>query len=92
MNGFRERADDRWARLNGGGHVMSTPTNEAIAPAKEMLSDLYHLIDALDRRVPRLERVGEAEIARNAVDLRERANRLIRQIEATVELVPTASE
>jgi hypothetical protein len=71
---------------------MSTPTNEAIAPAKEMLSDLYHLIDALDRRVPRLERVGEAEIARNAVDLRERANRLIRQIEATVELVPTASE
>ena len=81
----RERVDDRWARLNGRGQVMSIPTNDVIAPAREMLSDLYRLIEALDRRVPRLERVGEAQIARDAADLRERANGLIRQIEAIVQ-------
>lgn len=51
------------------------------AHAREMLSDLYRLIEALDRRVPRLERVGEAQIARDAADLRERAVNLIRRIE-----------
>ena len=51
------------------------------AHAREMLSDLYRLIEALDRRVPRLERVGEAQIARDAADLRERAVSLIRRIE-----------
>jgi hypothetical protein len=71
---------------------MSTPTNDVVAPATEMLADLYRLIDALDRRVPRLERVGEAQIARDAADLRERANGLIRQIEAIVRPVPTPSE
>ena len=50
-------------------------------PAKDMLADLYRLIEALDRRVPRLERNGEAQIARDAADLRERALGLIRKIE-----------
>ncbi|HUL73484.1 MAG TPA: hypothetical protein VLT86_10305 [Vicinamibacterales bacterium] len=50
-------------------------------PAKDMLEDLYRLIEALDRRVPRLERNGEAQIARDAADLRERALGLIRKIE-----------
>jgi hypothetical protein len=49
--------------------------------AREMLSDLYELIEALDRRVPRLERIGEAQIAHDAADLRERAVSLIRRIE-----------
>ena len=49
--------------------------------AKEMLSDLYRLIEALDKRVPRLERLGEAQIAHDAADLRERAVSLIRRIE-----------
>jgi hypothetical protein len=49
--------------------------------AREMLSDLYRLIEALDRRVPRIERSGEAQIAHDAADLRERALSLIRQIE-----------
>jgi hypothetical protein len=46
-----------------------------------MLSDLYQLIEALDRRVPRLERAGEAQIAHDAADLRERAVSLIHRIE-----------
>ena len=49
---------------------------------REMLANLYELIEALDRRVPRLERVGEADIAHEAAELRERAVSLIRRIEA----------
>ena len=54
---------------------------DACVHAKEMLSDLYRLIEALDRRVPRLERLGEAQIAHDAADLRERALSLIHRIE-----------
>jgi len=53
------------------------------AEVREMLSDLAELIAALDRRVPRLERIGEAQIARDAADLRERALTLIQRIEGT---------
>jgi hypothetical protein len=49
--------------------------------ARQMLADLYQLIEALDRRVPRLERLGESQIARDAALLRERALQLIRDIE-----------
>jgi hypothetical protein len=52
------------------------------AQAREMLGDLYRLIEALDRRVPRLEHIGEAQIAHDAADLRERALSLIRRIES----------
>ena len=52
------------------------------AQARDMLGDLYRLIEALDRRVPRLERLGEAQIAHDASDLRERALSLIRRIES----------
>jgi hypothetical protein len=51
------------------------------AHTREMLPDLYQLIEALDRRVPRLERIGEAQIAHDAADLRERALSLIQRIE-----------
>ena len=46
-----------------------------------MLADLYRLIEALDRRVARLERIGEAQIAHDAADVRDRATSLIRRIE-----------
>ena len=49
--------------------------------ARQMLADLYLLIEALDSRVPRLERAGEAQIAHDAADLRERAVNLIRKLE-----------
>ena len=54
---------------------------ERNAHARVMLSDLYGLVEALDRRVPQLERTGEAQIAHDAADLRERAVSLIRRIE-----------
>ena len=52
--------------------------------AREMRVDLQRLIEALDRRVPRLERAGEAQIASDAADLRDRASNLIRRIDETV--------
>jgi hypothetical protein len=55
--------------------------SENTAEVQEMLSDLAELIAALDRRVPRLERIGEAQIAQDAADLRERALNLIQRIE-----------
>lgn len=56
-------------------------TDDGAVHAREMLTDLYELIEALDRRVPHMERLGEAQIARDAADLRERALSLIRDIE-----------
>lgn len=52
--------------------------------AKEMFDDLQRLVEAIDRRVPRLERLGEAAIARDAADLRQRAVALMQAIEAAV--------
>ncbi len=60
---------------------MSTVNTER--EAQEMLGDLQRLVDALDRRVPRLERAGEAQIAHDAADLRQRAIDLIGEIHST---------
>ena len=57
--------------------------HEKGAQARGLLADLYELIEALDRRVPHVERCGEAQIAHDAADLRERAVSLIRRIEGT---------
>lgn len=39
----------------------------------ELARELYELIQALDRRVPRIERAGEASIARDAAAIRAKA-------------------
>jgi hypothetical protein len=60
---------------------------DKIAPAnaaKEMFDDLQHLVEAIDRRVPQLERLAEAAIARDAADLRRRAVALMHAIETAV--------
>jgi type VI protein secretion system component VasF len=62
------------------GPVPTSEENTA-AEVRAMLSDLAELIAAIDRRVPRLERIGEAQIAQDAADLRERALNLIQRIE-----------
>jgi hypothetical protein len=45
------------------------------------IRELRELIAALDRRVPRVERVGEVEIARAAEELRTEALRRIEKLE-----------
>lgn len=52
----------------------------------QILADLRLLIQALDSRVPQLERIGEAQIARDAADLRARAVTLIHKIEGDAPL------
>jgi hypothetical protein len=54
--------------------------------AGELARELEELIAALDRRVPRVERAGEAAIARDAAALREKAvQRLARLAKQTSE-------
>ena len=47
----------------------------------QVLDDLRELVAALDRRVPRLERIGERAIARDAARLKEEAMRRIAALE-----------
>ena len=53
----------------------------AVAP-NDLARELQELIAALDRRVPRVERAGEAGIARDAMALREKAVQRLAEIEA----------
>ena len=46
-----------------------------------LLHDLRELVAALDRRVPRAERAGERDIARNAQRLRRAALKRIGELE-----------
>jgi hypothetical protein len=50
----------------------------------EAVRELLELIAALDRRVPRVERAGEATIARDAAELRARAMKRIEELEQEV--------
>jgi hypothetical protein len=47
----------------------------------QTIRELREFVAALDRRVPRVERVGEADIARDAARLRTRALRRIEELE-----------
>ena len=60
---------------------MTISVDTRTSQVTEMLADLYFLIAAIDRRLPRLERAGEAQIAHDAAELRERAVSLIKRIE-----------
>ncbi|HUR22162.1 MAG TPA: hypothetical protein VMZ90_15205 [Vicinamibacterales bacterium] len=46
----------------------------------ERVRELEELIAALDRRVPQAERVGEAEIANDAANLRAKAVRRLNEL------------
>jgi hypothetical protein len=46
----------------------------------QTIRELREFVAALDRRVPQVERVGEAEIARDAAALRTRALRRIEEL------------
>ena len=46
-----------------------------------LIDDLQEIVAALDRRVPRLERAGEIEIARDAAHLRDEAIERLRKLE-----------
>jgi hypothetical protein len=55
-------------------------TRAAETHRQEMMADLQRLVEALDRRVPRLEQVGEAQVAKDAAELRHKAVDLIAKL------------
>lgn len=57
---------------------MSTRSHDTVR------TDLLELVAALDRRVPRLEREGERDIARDAQGLRRAALKRIAELERTL--------
>jgi hypothetical protein len=48
---------------------------------KRTVRHLRQLIDALNRRVPHIERAGEAQIARDAADLMGKALERLKELE-----------
>jgi hypothetical protein len=60
---------------------MTGSYSEAEVCRQRLIEQLRELIDALDSRVPQLEREGETRIAEEAAALKERAVRRIAQLE-----------
>ena len=61
-------------------NMIESATREAIDRARTV-RELHELIAALDRRVPRVERVGEIAIARAAGELKIEALKRIAELE-----------
>jgi hypothetical protein len=66
-----------------GSDSLSKATMEARSN-QTLINDLLELVAALDRRVPRLEREGERDIARDAQGLRRAALKRIAELEQSV--------
>jgi hypothetical protein len=60
--------------------MSESATTDAIDRTR-IVRELYELIAALDRRVPRVERVGEIAIARAAAELKIEALKRIAELE-----------
>ena len=58
----------------------------------DLSRELEELIAALDSRVPRVERAGEATIARDAAALREKAVRRLRELREQSRVADRASD
>jgi hypothetical protein len=57
--------------------------NEREDARQQQIRHLRELVAALDRRVPHIERAGEAAIARDAANLREKALARIAELDKT---------
>lgn len=57
-------------------------TEEQDDTPTEQIQLLRELIEALDRRVPQIERTGEIQIARDAAELKEKALKRIAELRA----------
>jgi uncharacterized membrane protein len=54
--------------------------NHVAEDSEAVIAALHELIDALDRRIPYVERVGERDIREQAADLRNQAIRRIDEL------------
>ena len=53
----------------------------ALIPSATVVRELLELVAALDRRVPQVQRAGEASIARDAAALKARALQRIEELQ-----------
>jgi len=53
----------------------------SVESTQTLIDELRELVEALDRRVPRLERAGETAIARDAARLRDEAIKRLAALE-----------
>lgn len=60
--------------------LVAEMTAPAVADVTETLRELKELIDAIDRRLPQVERAGECEIANAALHLRIQAQKRIDEL------------
>ena len=67
--------------MRGSAPIPPTQSTSIGATTTAAVRELLELIAALDRRVPRVERAGEADIARDAAELRTRAMKRIETLE-----------
>jgi hypothetical protein len=67
--------------VRANGPTPAQDRRASVRPARGMIDYLRELIKALDRRVPRLERTGEVDIARDAALLKEKALRRIAKLQ-----------
>ena len=67
---------DRLKYFQGDGARMSEPAPDST----HLIATLRELIEALDQRVPRVERAGEAKIAQEAAELRAVAVKRIEEL------------
>lgn len=71
--------------------MTSDHTTAADRSSARIMRELHELIDALDRRVPQVERVGEVAIARAAEALRAEALKRIATLERQADADAIAS-
>lgn len=62
---------------------MKNPAGILRPEREQLLDDLRFLIEAIDRRLPHLDRLGESQIVADAAELRLRAVNLIEKMESS---------
>ena len=67
-----------------GPEVVAEVTRDHLVEKKTTIVELVELIAAIDRRLPQVERAGEAAIANAAMRLRTEATKRIVELEAEV--------
>ena len=72
-----------WSLLSDAriGAVMTASSDDA--EKRRTIRQLRQLIDALNQRVPHIERVGEAKIARDAAELTKQALKRLKALEGS---------
>jgi len=78
----RHWLDGRWKRVEPVAHSIKSEAQASVEMTPtDLIGELRELIAALDRRVPQVQRAGEASIAREAAALRARALKRIEELE-----------